>query len=91
MILTEVWDKDWLAQLSQTYLLDQELLRRLGDEYLSYLSSTVQEFVLMEHRRAQAKGLNNDEIWPHLQERIQSRRFRVPAPSVRQLRRMIYG
>ena len=65
--------------------------RRLVDEVLAALTETVEDYVRRRHRELQGAGMANAEIFARLKREIPGRRFRVPVPSERQLRRMVYG
>jgi hypothetical protein len=68
------------------------MARRLVLDVLSYYDESLPEFVQRRHRELQARGgLKNEQIYRQIAVEVGARRFRVPAPSVRQLRRMIYG
>ena len=64
---------------------------RLVDEVLSYLDERPEEFVCRRHRALQSEGLSNSEIFARLSAELARWRFRAPAYTERQLRRMIYG
>ena len=66
-------------------------VRLLVEEVVAFLSETVDEFVRRRHRELQAAGLTNPEIFALLAEELAGRRFRAPAVSPRQLRRIVYG
>jgi len=82
---------DWVRQLADNYSLDEALVRRLNEEFLAFTDVTVQDYVVREHLRLQARKLRNSEIFARLREEVSSRRFRIEAPTERQLRRWIYG
>jgi hypothetical protein len=84
-------DEAWVRHLAQTYSLDENLVRRLGEEFLALTEPTVREFVVVSHLRYQAQGLRNQEIFRRLREEVPRRRFRVETPTERQIRRIIYG
>jgi len=67
------------------------MARRLVDEVIAQLSETVEDYVRRRHRELQGAGLANAEIYARLARELPGRRFRVPVPSERQLRRMVYG
>jgi len=67
------------------------LARRLVEEVVAEFSETVEDYVRRRHRELQGSGRSNAEIFDRLSRELPSRRFRVPAPSLRQLRRMVYG
>jgi len=65
--------------------------RRLVDEVITQLSETVEDYVRRRHRELQGAGFANAEIFARLTQELPGRRFRVPVPSERQLRRIVYG
>jgi hypothetical protein len=91
MLTAEFLDDAWVRHLAQTYSLDDALVRRLGEEFLAVTEPTVAEFVIRSHLRYQAQGLRNEEIFRRLRDEVAHRRFRVEAPTERQIRRLIYG
>ena len=60
-------------------------------EVLAFLDERPEEFVCRRHRALQAEGLSNSEIFVRLAAELERWRFRAPAYSERQIRRMIYG
>jgi hypothetical protein len=58
---------------------------------LTFLNESAEEFVRRRHRALQAAGLANPEIYLRLAAELSARRFRAPALTERQIRRMIYG
>lgn len=91
MLTVDPLDEAWVRHIAQTYSLDETLVRRLGEEFLAWTEPTVREYVVKAHLRYQSQGLRNDVIFRRLQDEVSRRRFRVEAPSERQIRRMIYG
>lgn len=65
--------------------------RRLVHEVLGFLQDTPEDFVRRRHRVLQSEGLPNAAIFQRLALELSAWRFRAPAYSARQLRRMIYG
>lgn len=64
---------------------------KLVDEVLSFLAEQPEEFVRRRHRALQLEGLANPEIFARLTAELARWRFRAPAYSERQIRRIIYG
>jgi len=64
---------------------------RLVGEVLSFLGERPEEFVCRRHQTLQSAGLPNSEIFSRLADELARWRFRAPAYSERQIRRMIYG
>jgi len=82
---------DIVAYLVRTTRLNHPEATRLVDEVLSFLDERPEEFVCRRHRAFQDEGLSNSEIFARLSTELARWRFRAPAYSERQLRRMIYG
>lgn len=83
--------EDLVTYLVRTTRLSASEAIRLVDEVLSFLDERPEEFVCRRHRALQGEGLSNSEIFVRLSTELARRRFRAPAYSERQLRRMIYG
>jgi hypothetical protein len=64
---------------------------RVLEEVLSFLDETPEAFVRRRHQQLQREGLSNSEIYARLQAELSVLRFRAPAFSERQIRRLIYG
>ena len=83
--------EDLLAYLVRTTRLSRAEAIRLVDEVLSFLDERPEEFVCRRHRTLQSEGLSNSEILARVSPELARWRFRAPAYSERQLRRLIYG
>jgi hypothetical protein len=83
--------EDLVAYLVRTTRLSRAEASRLVGEVLSYLDERPEEFVCRRHRALQGEGLSNSEIFVRLAVELKHWRFRAPAYSERQLRRIIYG
>jgi hypothetical protein len=83
--------EELVAYLVRTTRLARPEVTRLVDEVLAFLDELPEEFVCRRHRNLQAKGLSNSEIFARLGVELVKRRFRAPAYTERQVRRMIYG
>ena len=82
---------DLVTYLVRTTRLSHAEAARLVDEVLAFLDERPGEFVSRRHRALQREGLPNSEIFLRLAAELERWRFRAPAYSERQLRRMIYG
>jgi hypothetical protein len=82
---------DLADYLARTTRLSRAEAVRLIDEVLTFLDERPEEFVCRRHRALQGEGLPNSVIFIRLAAELNRWRFRAPAYSERQLRRMIYG
>lgn len=80
-----------LRHLTQTLAMSNSDATRVVDEILHYYGDTVEEFVVRRHRELQLAGLHNKAIFDAIATELEHGRFRTPALSVRQIRRIIYG
>ena len=83
--------EDLVIYLVRTTRLSRAEATRLVDEVLSFLDERPEEFVSRRHRALQGEGLSNSEIFARLAAELERWRFRAPAYSERQMRRLIYG
>ena len=83
--------EDLVAYLVRSSRLSPEEARRVLETVLTFLNESAEEFVRRRHRALQASGLPNPEIYLRLTAELSARRFRAPAYTERQIRRMIYG
>jgi hypothetical protein len=83
--------EDLLIYLVRTTRLSRAEAARLVDDVLTFLDEQPEEFVRRRHRALQGEGLSNSDIFVRLAAELDRWRFRAPAYSERQLRRMIYG
>ncbi len=77
--------------LSRSSRLTADEAARVVDEVLSFMSESVEAFVQRRHRALQAAGFANAEIFARIDAELAQLRFRAPALSERQIRRMVYG
>lgn len=64
---------------------------RVVNEVLAFLDETVDDFIRRRHLALQAQGRSNSEIFTQIASELGQRRFRAPAYTERQIRRVIYG
>ena len=83
--------QELITYLTRTSRLSTPEAQRVVAEVLSFLQETPEEFVRRRHRALQAEGLSNTSIYMRLAEELSTWRFRAPAYTERQIRRMIYG
>lgn len=90
--MSEFNDLDELVRhLASTSRLTAGEAAHLVDAVLSFLSETPEAFVRRRHLALQAEGLSNPVIFARLALELTQRRFRAPALTQRQIRRLIYG
>ena len=82
---------DLVAYLVRTTRLSSTEASRLVGEVLSFLDERPEEFVCRRHRALQGEGLSNSEIFARIAAELKHWRFRAPAYSERQIRRIVYG
>jgi hypothetical protein len=80
-----------LERLTLTGRLSKREAVHLVGEVLAFHGDSLEQFVQRRHRELQREGLQNAQIYRCLAAEVAARRFRVEAPSERQLRRLIYG
>jgi hypothetical protein len=82
---------DLVAHLVRTSRLTPTEAFRIVDDILAFLNEDPEDFVRRRHRALQIEGLSNAEIFIRLRAELARLRFRAPAYTERQLRRLIYG
>lgn len=80
-----------VTHLTRTSRLTPSEAIKLVDEVLTFLGEQPEAFVRRRHRALQSEGLPNPEIFARLHAEVARWRFRAPAYSERQIRRIIYG
>jgi len=83
--------EDLVTYLVRTTRLSRAEVGRLVGEVLSFLDEQPEEYICRRHRALQGEGLPNSEIFARLAVELRRWRFRAPAYSERQLRRIVYG
>ena len=83
--------EELVAHLVRTSRLTSPEAAKVVDEVLAFLSEQPEDFVRRRHRSLQQEGLSNSAIFARLSVELARWRFRAPAYSERQLRRVIYG
>jgi hypothetical protein len=83
--------EDLVAYLVRSSRLDRRQASRLVDEVLAALDETPEDFIRRRHRALQGDGLSNESIFARIGAELAKRRFRAPAYTARQIRRIIYG
>jgi hypothetical protein len=83
--------EDLVAYLARSSRLSPEEARRVIETVITFLDESAEEFARRRHRALQAAGVPNSEIYLRLTAELSARRFRAPAYTERQIRRMIYG
>ena len=83
--------EDLIRHLARSSGLTEPAAAHLVEEVLGFFDELPEAFVQRRHREMQMQGLQNAEILARLAAEMSHRRFRAPAYSERQIRRMIYG
>ena len=83
--------EDLVAYIARSNALGASEASRLVGDVLSFLDETPEDFVRRRHRAFQRAGYPNSEIFARVAAEVAARRFRAPAYSERQIRRIIYG
>jgi hypothetical protein len=82
---------DLVAYLVRAGRLSRPEAVHLIDQVLAFLDEEPEQFIARRHRALQAEGLSNPEIFAKLTAELARWRFKAPALSERQIRRIIYG
>ena len=83
--------QELIDYLTRTSRLTPGEAQRVVAEVLSFLQETPEDFVRRRHLALQAEGLPNTTIFMRLAQELAVWRFKAPAYTERQIRRMIYG
>jgi hypothetical protein len=82
---------DLIAYLVRSTRLSAGEAARVVDEVLAYLSELPEDYIRRRHAELQRDGKSNAEIFARLAREVAARRFKAPAYSERQIRRIVYG
>lgn len=82
---------DLIGYLVRTSNLTTAQVGRLVDEVLAFLDESAEEFIRRRHRELQSEGHRNAKIFARIRDEATRRRFRAPAYTERQIRRIVYG
>jgi hypothetical protein len=80
-----------IAYLVRSSRLSPAEASRVVNEVIAFLDETVDDFIRRRHLALQAQGRSNSEIFAQIASELGLRRFRAPAFTQRQIRRVIYG
>jgi hypothetical protein len=80
-----------VAHVARTSGLDPARAARLVGDVLAALDDQPEAYVRRRHRALQAEGVANPESFQRIADELAGWRFRAPALSARQIRRIIYG
>ena len=80
-----------IAYLVRTSRLSPAEASRLVNEVLAFMNDTPKDFLRRRHLHLQSQGHSNSAIFQQLASELDRRRFRAPAYTERQIRRVIYG
>jgi hypothetical protein len=90
-MLSNADTSELIDRLTRTSRLTRTEAAHLVDEVFAFLDESFEEFVRRRHRDLQREGRPNPAIFAQIAEEVRQRRFRGPALSERQIRRLIYG
>ena len=80
-----------VAYLVRSSRLSPAEASRVVNEVSAYFDETIDDFIRRRHLALQAQGQSNSEIFAQIASELGQRRFRSPAYTERQIRRVIYG
>ena len=80
-----------IRRLTGSVGLTQAQAERALEELLDAMGETVDAFISRRHDELQRHGFTNREIYAEIARELETRRFRAPQLSERQIRRRIYG
>ena len=80
-----------IAYLVRSSRLSPAEVARVVNEVIAFLDETTDDFIRRRHLALQAQGRSNSEIFAQIASELGQRRFRAPAYTERQIRRVIYG
>ena len=83
--------QELIDYLVRTTRLDSAEAARVVNEVIAFLAETPEAFVRRRHYALQSEGLSNPDIYERLATELSQWRFRAPAYTARQIRRIIYG
>jgi hypothetical protein len=83
--------EELLDHIVRSSRLDRAEAEKLVLEVLAFFDERPEDFVRRRHRGLQAEGLSNSAAFVRIADELARFRFRAPAYSERQLRRIIYG
>ncbi len=84
-------DNEFKNHITDTFNISEHDFERLLEEFLGHFASTLEEFVRRRHLELQREGKKNEEIYRVIREETAGRRFSSRPPSLRRVRRIIYG
>jgi hypothetical protein len=83
--------QDLVDHLVRTSRLSREEAAKVVAEVCAFFDDIPEAFVCRRHRALQGEGLANSVIFARIAAELPRFRFRAPAYSERQLRRIVYG
>jgi hypothetical protein len=89
--MNESYPPDLVRYVAVSTGLPEATASRVVADIAAYFGETVEQFVRRRHGELQKRQRKNSEIWPEITAELDGRRFRAPAMSERQLRRVVYG
>lgn len=90
--MSDLADSDLIAHLHRMSGMNVGQCRHFLNEVIAHYDETVDAFVQRRHQELkQREGLRNAQIYRQIQAEAAGRLFAAETPSVRQIRRIIYG
>ena len=83
--------EELVTYLARSSRLTATEINRLVAEVLAFLDESAEEFICRRHRELQHEGYSNSQIFSRIGSEVAGRRFRAPAYTERQIRRIVYG
>jgi hypothetical protein len=84
-------DDAFRNHLKSVYDVSDDVVERLFDEIVGHFDLTIEDYVQKRHLELQAGGAGNENAYLRIQRELETRRFKAPSLSTRQIRRIIYG
>lgn len=84
-------DQGQRRQLAERYGLSSAELGKLLDDIWLLTAETTEAYVLRRHGELRSAGMVNERSFELIAKEIAAGRFASPPPSVRQIRRILYG
>jgi hypothetical protein len=89
--MTDSSPPDLVRRIAVSTGLPEATATRVVADVVAYFGEAVEDYVRRRHGELRDRQRKNDQIWPLIAAELAGRRFRAPAMSERQLRRIVYG